>query len=224
MCANLTGRIVTGWYNPSMSAIKNPVIERVHPRMLEAERLQRCDLKECKGACCVFGVWVDPREMEDIMHNAPLILPHMPEDARNPGEWFVPVFDNDKRSPSGKVVHTAVENRADHYGKTACVFCLADGKCALQVAALKNGLHPWRFKPFYCILHPLDLDEDGRITLDKVENMVNEEGSCVRSAADPVPLIETFEPELRYLLGEIAYLSLKEMAGPNQKHGSDPNP
>jgi hypothetical protein len=73
-------------------------------------------------------------------------------------------------------------------------------------------------------LHPLDLDENGRITLDKVENMVSEEGSCVRPAADPIPLIETFEPELRYLLGETAFLSLKEMARPNPKHGSDTNP
>ncbi len=207
-----------------MKETKNPVIDRVNPRMLEAEPLQRCNLKDCKGACCVFGVWVDLREMEYIMHNAALILPHMPDDARNLGEWFVPVNDDDKRSPTGKVIHTAVENRVEHYGKTACVFCLADGKCALQVAAVENGLHPWHFKPFYCILHPLDMDEDGRITLDDVENMVGEEGSCVRPASEPIPLIETFEPELRYLLGEKAFLALTELAGQKDKHGSDHSP
>lgn len=192
------------------------VFTTVNPRLLATEALQRCDLGECKGACCVFGVWVDQGEMEDIMRHAALILPHMPEDARNPGEWFAPVESNDKRSPSGKVIHTAVENRPDHYGKTACVFCLTDGKCALQVAAVENRLHPWRFKPFYCILHPLDLDKEGRITLDSLENMVDEPGSCVRACAQPVSLLDTFAPELKYLLGERAYRALKECAAKYQ--------
>lgn len=192
------------------------VFTTVNPRLLAIEALQRCDLGECKGACCVFGVWVDQGEMEDIMRHAALILPHMPVDARNPGEWFAPVESNDKRSPSGKVIHTAVENRPDHYGKTACVFCLTDGKCALQVAAVENRLHPWRFKPFYCILHPLDLDKEGRITLDSLENMVDEPGSCVRACAQPASLLDTFAPELKYLLGERAYRALKESAAKYQ--------
>ncbi len=192
-----------------MEELKNPVLDRVNPRMLLAEPLQRCRLEDCKGACCVFGVWLDPREVDDIIRNSALILPHMPQDARTPGEWFAPVEDFDKRSPSGKVMHTAVETRPEHYGGTACIFCLEDGKCALQVAASANGLHPWRFKPYYCILHPLDLDEDGRITLDKPEEMVNEPGSCVRSAGQPIPLVDTFESEFRYLLGDKGYEALR---------------
>ena len=188
---------------------------RVNPRLLAVEALQRCALGERKGACCVFGVWVDLGEMEDIMQHAALILPHMPEDARNPGEWFAPVEWNDNRSPSGKVIHTAVENRPDHYGQTACIFCLSDGKCALQVAADANGFHPWRFKPFFCILHPLDLDDKGRITLDSLENMMSEAGSCVRPADAAQPLLDTFEPELRYLMGENIYAALKELAEEN---------
>ena len=194
-----------------MDAMINPILERINPRMLESEPVQRCALSECRGACCVFGVWVDLREVDDIMRNAALILPHMPVNCRVPGEWFAAVEDTDTNSPSGRVIHTAVENRPQHYGSTACIFCLEDGKCALQVAAIANGLHPWRFKPFYCILHPLDIDEDGRITLDLVEEMVDEEGSCVRRAAHKTPLINTFEPELRYLLGEKGYRSLQEI-------------
>lgn len=190
---------------------KNPIIERVNPRMYRAEPLQRCDLSECKGACCVFGVWVDLREVDDIIANASTILPYMPEDCRNPGEWFAGVEDNDPHSPTGRVNHTAIENRTEHYGATACVFCLADGKCALQVAAVANGLHPWRFKPYYCIIHPLDLDDEGRITLDAAAEMVNTSGSCVRPAPEPIPLVETFEPEFRYLLGEKGFQSLLEI-------------
>ncbi len=195
-----------------MDTPDNPIFERVNPRMLESESLQRCKLSECRGACCVFGVWVDLREKDDIMRNARLILPHMPEDCRDPEGWFAPVEDVDPNSPSGRVVHTAVETRPDHYGGTACIFCLEDGKCALQVAAIANELHPWRFKPFYCILHPLDLDEKGRITLDRSEEMVDEEGSCVRPANDEIPLVTTFESELRYLLGEKGLHDLQELA------------
>jgi len=194
-----------------MTDPRNPIIDRVNPRMFRTEPLQRCELGECKGACCVFGVWVDLREVDDILQHAALILPHMPQDCQNPAEWFAGVEDDDPRSPSGRVSHTAVENRSEHYNGTACIFWLADGKCALQVAANANGLHPWRFKPYYCILHPLDLDDEGRITLDEVEVMVNEAGSCVRSAPQPIPLVETFEPEFRYLLGEKGFQALLEI-------------
>jgi len=97
-----------------------------------------------------------------------------------------------------------------HYGETACIFLRNDHMFALQVAAAANNLHPWRFKPFYCILHPLDLDEQGRITLDETELMLSEPGSCLRASVRPIPLLETFEPELRYLLGEKAFLQLKK--------------
>src|SRR5659263_460297 len=62
-------------------------------------------------------------------------------------------------------------------------------------------MHPWRFKPFYCILHPLDLDEQGRITVDSTEDLLEEQGSCLVPSDQPVPLIETFANELQYLLG-----------------------
>jgi hypothetical protein len=190
--------------------MKDPSLsDRISPRMLLSEKLRRCTLDECHGACCVVGVWVDTREVADIMANSRLIIPHMPSDSRNQSEWFAPIEDNDKHSPTGKVIHTAIENRANHYGGTACIFWREDAKCALQVAAVKNGLHPWRFKPYYCILHPLDQDETGRITLDEAEELLNEPGSCLRSSERSIPLIDTFEEELRYLLGDKAYKAIK---------------
>mgnify|MGYP000902523694 FL=1 len=192
--------------------------------MFDSEPLQRCCLEDCVGACCVFGVWVDPREMKDILANAKLIIPFMPESAANPGEWFVPVEDNDKRSPSGKVIHTAVEPAPWHYGETACIFCREDGKCSLQLAAMANGLHPWRFKPFYCILHPIDLDEEGRFTMDTLDALLTEKGSCLRPADHPIPLIETFAPELEYFLGAKGYQAVREMASSAQRDSSYENP
>jgi hypothetical protein len=193
--------VTIGW----MNELHNPLFERVNPRMLASEPIQRCCLDDCHGACCVFGVWVDEREKNEILANAALILPHMPLTGQEPADWFADMESKDERIIHKKVIHTGVETVPDHYGGTACTFWRDDGKCALQVAAVSNNLHPWRFKPYYCILHPLDLDEKGRITLDAVEEMVDEPGSCVRRHSAPVPLSTTFEPELKYLLGEKAY-------------------
>ena len=195
-----------------MSDLKNPLEKRVNPRMFDSEPLRRCSLEECTGACCVFGVWVDPREVEDILNHSSLIMPFMTESTRNPGEWFAPVEDVDKHSPSGKVIHTAVEPAPWHYGETACIFCQQDGKCALQLAAVANNLHPWRFKPFYCILHPIDLDDQGRFTLDETHELLNEPGSCLRKADHPIPIMETFEPELKYFLGEKGFQAMQQEA------------
>ena len=99
--------------------------------------------------------------------------------------------------------HTTVIPSPKHYGETACIFLrIDDFICALQVAADIMGAHKWRFKPFYCILYPLDLDDQGRITLDEIELLLNEPASCLRVADEEIPLMETFAEELNYLLGK----------------------
>jgi len=170
--------------------------------------MQRCKLGECKAACCLYGVWMDTTEVADVTAHADLISPHMPADAADPAIWFDDRTDSDPFSPSKKVVHTSVVESPWHYGGTACIFLRPDYKCALQVAAVANDMHEWRFKPFYCTLHPLDLDDEGRITLDKTELLLAEEGSCLRPAETPIPLLKTFAPELRYFLGEKAFARL----------------
>lgn len=195
------------WYNPS------PMEKRINPRLLKYEPMRRCTIGECGAACCLHGVWIDRLEAREIRANAALIAPHMDEENRDPADWFDGREEPDENATTGWTVHSTVLPDDNHYGGTACIFLRSsDRLCALQVAANANGLHPWRFKPFYCILHPLDLDEQGRITLDETEELLAEPGSCLRPAEQPIPLIETFEPELRYLLGEKAYRRLREMA------------
>ena len=175
---------------------------KINPRMFQSEPLRRCALKECKAACCLHGVWVDKAEVNDILNHQALIAPHMPVDLKDPAQWFDGRQEDDVHTLSGVVEHTTVLPASDHYGGTACIFLRSDHKCALQVAAEVNGLHPWRFKPFYCILHPLDFDEQGRITLDETDNLLAEPASCVRKATQSVPLVETFGEELNYLFGK----------------------
>ncbi len=174
----------------------------IHPRLFRSEPLQRCCLDECRAACCLYGVWLDQAEWADIRKHSGLIIPHMPAGRDDPDLWIDGREEPDEFVPSGRVVHSRVLPDPGHYGGSACVFLRADHKCALQVAGQAAGLHPWRFKPFYCVLHPLDLDERGRITLDETEALLAEPGSCLRPAARPIPLLVTFEPELRYLLGD----------------------
>jgi hypothetical protein len=182
-----------------------PTPHSIHPRLQRAEPMQRCALSQCRGACCLHGVWMDTAERELLLTNAALILPHLPEALRDPEAWFDGRVEADEFSRSGRVFHSNVLPDKTHYGGTACVFLREDAKCALQVAGQSAGLHPWHFKPFYCILHPLDLDEQGRITLDTTEAMLSEEGSCLRPADRPISLLETFAEELRYFLGDDEY-------------------
>jgi Protein of unknown function (DUF3109) len=189
--------------------------KRINPRLLKSEPMRRCKLGECQAACCLYGVWIDRMEAQEIRANAALIAPHMEPENRDPGDWFDGREEPDDHSITGWAVHSTVIPDSEHYGETACIFLRKDHLCALQVAADANGEHPWRFKPYYCILHPLDMDEQGRITLDETELMLEEAGSCLRPAGHPIPLIETFEPELRYLLGEKSYQNLVEEARAN---------
>ncbi len=175
---------------------------RLSPRMLKAEPLRRCKLNECRAACCLHGVWVDRSEIRDILDHHTLIEPFMPEGFHNRQDWFDNRQEKDPHSLSGIVGHTTVVSNPEHYGGTACVFLRPDFKCALQVAGEKAGYHPWRFKPFYCILHPLDFDAQGQITLDETEAMLDEPGSCVRRSDKTTPLTDVFEEELAYLLGK----------------------
>jgi hypothetical protein len=175
---------------------------RLNPRLARAEPLRRCRLEECRAACCLHGAWVDLIEVETILAHAARICPHMPPTQVAPDLWFDDRLEADEHALSGTVRHTTVLSAPDHYGGTACVFLRGDSKCALQVAAEASGSHPWQFKPFYCILHPLDLDAEGHITLDENEALLAEPASCLRPAHDPVPLEETFAPELHYLVGK----------------------
>jgi hypothetical protein len=129
-------------------------------------------------------VWVDQREMEDVLANAKLIAPHMPAGCELPADWFASYEDHDEFSPaSWWFIPRWKPSRALRRNR---VYLLAS-RCQmrLQVAAVANGLHPWRFKPYYCILHPLDLDEQGRITVDTTPDLVDEPAVACAHPSNP---------------------------------------
>jgi len=144
---------------------------------------------------------VDTVLKEDILAHAALISNYMPPDRRAAAFWFGGSEEPDKHALSGIVAHTTVLPNPEHYGGTACIFLRPDQQCALQTAAQETGLHPWRFKPFYCILHPLEI-KDGYITLDNLAKMLEEPASCLRSSGQKIQLMEVFRQEISYLLGD----------------------
>jgi hypothetical protein len=174
----------------------------LNPRLFDLEPLRRCRLEECGGACCQHGAWVDAVEARQILANRTQILPHLDHGSPAPEEWFEAPQEPDENALAGRVWHTLVLADELPHGGTACVFLRRDAKCALQLAAEAAAFHPWYWKPFYCILHPLDLDEQGRITLDETAALLAEPASCVRRTGSLTPLTATFAPELRYLLGD----------------------
>jgi hypothetical protein len=172
---------------------------RLHPRLNDSEPIRRCGWPDCKAACCVYGVWIDLDEQADLLAHAEIIKPHLPPKRRDPARWFDGEIEPDRHTSSKQVTHTRVIRDPNHYGGSTCIFMRPDYKCALQVAGEAAGEHPWRFKPFYCILHPLDLDKHRRITLDEIRFMVDEPASCVRLTEGEVVLKQLFAEELEYL-------------------------
>lgn len=168
------------------------------PRLEASEPIQRCGWPACRAACCVYGTWVSEAELLQLIERAAEIRPHLPEASQEKDLWFGEETEQDALRRD-TVWHTRVVDDPDHYGGSACVFLRRDYKCGLQVAAEAQGLPGWQFKPYYCVLHPLDLDDQGRLTLDEIHLMVSEPASCIRSAPAPISLSDLFAEELAFL-------------------------
>lgn len=179
-----------------MPSNKQPLI---HPRLHSKENIQRCNFPSCDAACCFDGAWVDTILVDQILEKNHLVFPHLPKDHQNPALWFDDRIEIDSNALSGKVRHTTVVPSQGHYKNTACIFLRKDKKCALQVTAKKNHAHPWKFKPFYCILHPLDINTKGQITLDQTDLLISEPASCLRASKDLQALENIFSEEMNYL-------------------------
>jgi Fe-S-cluster containining protein len=171
----------------------------ISDRLVAVEQLRRCDWPACGAACCVHGVWLDLMEMDDLRQHAAGITVHMSAERRDPALWFTQEHEAEPAMPSREVVAARTVANPRHAGGTECVFLREDLRCALQVAGEAAGEDPWRFKPFYCLLHPLTLDEAGRVTLAPSSELLLEPAGCMRASLLGRPLRESFGPELKFL-------------------------
>lgn len=186
---------------------------RVDSRLLESRSVARCRLKECRAACCGHGAYVDLAHASRIVQEAELVKPYLPADRRNVDGWFDGLVENDTDLPSGYRVGSEVIPDPQHIAGTRCVFLRSDNQCALQMASIAQGRHPWDLKPFYCALYPIVLAGDV-VRLDDETQLYALGGTCQRAETMSVPLYELFKDELMLALGHEGYgqLCLKASA------------
>jgi len=156
----------------------------------------------------VYGVWIGLQERDAILKHQEIIKNLMPDNFKNSQEWFQNKIVHDPFVAGDQVIHTSVIKNSARFGGTACVFLNDHHKCVLQITAENLGFHKWSLKPFYCILHPLDLDEAGRITLDETDSLLSENSSCLRFSEEKIALLLTFKEELLYILGFEKYQNI----------------
>lgn len=196
-------------FDPSTEWLINGI--RVDRTLAEARPIRRCALAECQSHCCTGGVYINVREAEDILAHAALIQPHLAPERQDPAQWFDGAVEPDDDHPAGgQVMGTRVWPDPTHPVGEGCVFLRPDRLCALQAAGIAAGEHPWRFKPFYCALHPLVYDEHC-LVLSEGSEMYLDGGSCNRPSLEaPVPLYLLFDAELELALGPAGYQALKD--------------
>jgi Fe-S-cluster containining protein len=150
----------------------------------------------CSAQCCRSGVWVDVREHDAILERKELIRQQMDE-TQTPDErkWFDTHIEDDPDFPSGRCIGTAVVN-------DKCAFLDKAGRCSIQRAAVAAGEHKWAWKPTFCVLFPIVI-ENGIIEFDPM--LQGEQMCCSITSAFDVPLFVACKEELIYLLGEDGY-------------------
>jgi hypothetical protein len=185
----------------------------VHPDLLEARPLSRCNLAECQSYCCNGGVWIHTSQVDDILAHQDLIIPHLPPDRRDPTQWFDGVIEPDIDYPeAGDCMSTMVVPDPTHPAGQTCIFLTPDQRlCALQKAGIEAGEHPWRYKPFYCALHPLGLGLNV-LELEEESEIYKEGGNCSRPSGELIPLYQLFDVETKLVLGEDGYAELDRLA------------
>lgn len=166
--------------------------------------VQYCDIDKCGGGCCHSGVYTDTAEYERILEHTAQIQDSMDETQnRDPSTWFDGEWIDDNDFPSKRATGTAVHERDGGISNftEGCVFLDKRHFCSIQVAAAKEGLHRWAWKPIYCILFPITVVE-GTITYDDSHSEdlnycgPTGYGTYVHSA------YESMREELRYFLGD----------------------
>jgi len=180
--------------------------------------LRRCDLSQCQGTCCHDGVYLGPEEatvLREVVAEAREDFAEMgivlPSRAVVYGTWRETTA-GPKTAVRGVPRHGFVAEYPAHFPETACVFLLADFRCALQVLATERGLPPWFYKPLTCWMHPLALDgvEEGSPVLvlhdetNDPQRFPDYDGfvcrtPCGQSCEGGAPAWKVLEEELRFL-------------------------
>ncbi len=172
--------------------------------------LHRCDLTDCRGACCVDGAYLEADEPQVLLSTAQRYHEDLTALGLDLGSSVV-VPGAGRRGRPGALKTAVVPTGASAPGRDrACVFRLRDGRCGLQMLSTQRGYHPWHFKPVACWMHPLDIyDEDGSTVVALFRGAAPPAGSpasvgtapCSQKDPSGPPAHEVLDHELRFLFG-----------------------
>lgn len=169
---------------------------KIDPLIFTYKFTCRCSV----GECCLYGVYIDYREMEKIISLKDEIIQIMDESqSNNPDDWFEPP-EKDDDFESGIAVGTNIVNNK-------CAFLDKHGLCSLQKLALSKGLYKWKYKPIYCVLFPLTTFE-GALTVD--DEHIDRLDSCNMYANQNLTVYDSCKEELIYYLGEDGFEELEQ--------------
>lgn len=179
-------------------------------------RGERCVLTECRGACCVDGIWVDVGHVQRILAHADAIAPHLSDEYRgDPDRWFGDDTWEHNDFPSGIGIPTATGPRPGDPARNGCVFLRTDHGCGLQVASEALGLGWPGLKPFDCATYPI-LRSEGELVFDEKSPDGPEGADCQRAlepGSNPVPRYEVFRLEVELAIGRAGYAQVVALAG-----------
>lgn len=154
-----------------------------------------CELARCRATCCHDGVILSPEEAEVLSQDCEGIIEL--EDGRLKTETVAAPLD-----------HLANDFPA-HFPKTRCVFLDEKHRCLWQIRGVKEGRHPWFYKPTSCWMHPLILKtKAGRPLLTLLSRSEDKVGfatftQCGRSKTGAPPARESLKMELE-MIGRIS--------------------
>ena len=178
-----------------------------------------CDISKCGGGCCHSGVYADMGEHDLILEHAKEIAAAMDDTQDTDTEtWFDGEIIDDPDFPSGRAIGTDVMDRDGGISgfTEGCVFLDKRHFCSIQVAAVKEGLHRWAWKPKYCILFPVTVIQ-GILTYDDghSEDLIycgpNGTNNYVHS------VYEAMREELRFFLGDTEFEKLENYYQANRE-------
>ena len=177
---------------------------KVSDTIFESKFTNSCSMSNCNAACCKHGVYVDLKARDKILAHAAIIQKYLePHQDSNPMNWFDNEQEVDLDFPSGRAVGTQTRD----YG---CVFLDKSGRCALQKAAMAEGMDKFALKPFHCVAYPVSIHE-GTLLIDDEE--FTERPECCSTIPDgALSIFDICTEELEFVLGAEGLTELKEIA------------
>jgi Fe-S-cluster containining protein len=154
----------------------------------------------CTGECCHYGVYTDLKEHQHILQIKDKIIPLMDDtQPKDISLWFEEP-EKDESFESGIAVGTELYN-------DKCVFLDGKGLCTLQKLAMIENVDKWNYKPLYCILFPLTIDEQ-TLTID--DGHIERLKTCNNNRINGTSIYDSCKDELLHLFGEDGLQEIEE--------------